>query len=80
MLIEKVAILVTALTLVLKMQARLSVDLGQLPVDAWESRRGRTGPYRRVHYHLGLLFGAGGIEWQLLHNGKVMTSVECEYM
>ena len=68
------------LILVLKMQVRLSVDLEKLPADAWENRKGIDGHfYRRYHYHLGLSFGAGGIEWRFLYKNKVIGSVTCKY-
>jgi hypothetical protein len=72
--------LLSLLILVLKMQVSLSVDLEKLPTDAWENRKGINGCYyRRYHYHLGLSFGAGGIEWRLLHKNKVIGSVKCKY-
>ena len=68
------------LIVVLKLHVRLSVDLQKLPSDAWEKRRGVSGEYRRFRYQLGLGFGAGGIEWQFLHKGKVIGSVDCQYI
>jgi hypothetical protein len=53
--------------------------LRDLPRDAWESKVGLSGEYVRVRYHLGLSFGAGGIEWRFLHNGTVIGAVDCQY-
>jgi hypothetical protein len=80
MLMKKVFLLSSPLILVFKIHVKLSVDLGKLPADAWERRKGLSGEYSRVHYHLGLSFGAGGIEWRFLYKGKVIGSVDCQYM
>jgi hypothetical protein len=71
----------TACRLIIGLTAhvKLSVNLESLPPEAWETRRGVSGKYRRVRYHLGLSFGPGGIEWRFLYEGKVIGSVECEY-
>jgi hypothetical protein len=66
--------------LVMKHQVKLTVDLTKLPRSAWEMRRGLNGSYRRVRYELGLSFGAGGIEWRFLYQGKVMGSVTSDYV
>jgi len=68
------------LILVLKLHVKLSVDLEKLPADAREKRKGVGGQYCRFRYQLGLSFGAGGIEWRFLHNGKIIGSVDCQYI
>ena len=65
--------------IVLEAHVKLSVNLGSLPENAWKTRQGLNGQYRRVYYQLGLAFGPGGIEWRFLHEGKVIGSVECQY-
>jgi hypothetical protein len=64
----------------MKHQVMLTVDLKNLPRSAWEVRKGMNGSYRRVRYELGLTFGAGGIEWRFLYQGKVMGSVKSDYV
>jgi hypothetical protein len=76
----KVLLILSELILVMKMHVRLTVDLNKIPENAWEKRQGTHGAYRRVQYELGLSFGAGGIEWRFLYNGKIMGSVACEYI
>ena len=68
------------LILALKLHVKLSVNLRDLPSDAWERHRGVRGEYHRVRYTLGLVFGAGGIEWRFLHKGTIIGSVDCEYL
>jgi hypothetical protein len=63
----------------LKAHVKLSINLGSLPDEAWQTRRGLSGQYRRVYYQLGLAFGPGGIDWRFLYKGKVIGSVDCEY-
>jgi len=76
---KMVSLLLSLFILVLKLHVKLSVDLGKLPSDGWEKRKGVGGEYRRFRYNLGLSFGAGGIEWRFLHKGKVIGYVDCQY-
>ena len=62
------------------LHSKLTVDLRKLPVDAWIRSEGPFGEYYAVDYEIGLLFGAGGIEFRFLHEGKVIGSLECEYV
>jgi hypothetical protein len=79
MWIKMVFELTSVLIVALKMHVSLSVDLNKLPPEAWEKRKGLKGEYHRVRYYLGLTFGAGGIEWRFLYQGKVIGSAECKY-
>jgi hypothetical protein len=77
---KNVFLLLFSLIVVLKLYAKFTVNLQKLPSDAWENRRGVRGEYRRFRYQLGLSFGAHGIEWQLLHKGKFIGSVDSQYI
>ena len=58
----------------------LTVDLRKLPTNAIAERTGSTGPYYRVHYDLGVTFGAAGtLEFKFLYEGKVRGNVEANY-
>lgn len=77
---KNVFLLPFSLIVVLKLHVKLTVNLQKLPSDAWENRRGVRGEYRRFRYQLGLRLVAGGIEWQFLHKGKIIGSVDCQYV
>jgi hypothetical protein len=77
---SRILLLLALLILVMKSQVKLTVDLKNLPQSAWEVRKGVNGSYTRVRYDLGLAFGAGGIEWRFLYEGKVMGSVMSDYL
>lgn len=64
----------------MNVHVRLTVDLRTVPEKAHVNGIGEFGPFSRVSYSLGLSFGAGGIELRLLSDGKVVGSVECEYI
>jgi hypothetical protein len=59
--------------------ADLCVDLRKLPPDAITERNGPKGTYYRVDYDLGVKFGAAGIEFTFLYQGKVMGYVDANY-
>jgi hypothetical protein len=42
-------------------------------------RVGPRGGYFRVDFDLGVSFGASGIEFRLLYQGRVMGQVEADY-
>jgi len=65
----------------LQIYVALSVNLRNLPPEAWQKRTALTGGnYLRVQYQLGLSFGAGGIEWRFMYKDKVIGAVDCQYM
>lgn len=67
------------LTQALKLQRRLIVNLRDIPTCAFYKGIGPYGEYYGVKYELGLVFGPGGIEFRLIHEGKIVGSVDCDY-
>ena len=57
----------------------LSVDLRKLPANAITEKNGPKGSYYRVDYDLGVTFGAAGIEFKFLYQGRTIGYVEASY-
>jgi hypothetical protein len=69
----------TKLIKALKRHCTLTVDLRQLPSEAFKKMNGPLGLYRQGYITVGLTFGAGGIELKVLYKGTVLGSVDCDY-
>jgi hypothetical protein len=67
------------LTSGLKKHVTLTVDLKKIPSRRWSSKMGNFGEYYCCSFDLGVTFGAGGIGFQFLHDGKILGSVDCSY-
>ena len=58
---------------------KLEVDLRALPKDAFHEKTGPLGDYYEARFAMGLVFGAGALEFRALHEGKIIGSVDCDY-
>jgi hypothetical protein len=63
----------------LKKHCQITVDLRNLPKEAFKDKIGPNGKFYQVNYVIALSFGPGGIEFKFLYHGKVMGSVDCNY-
>ncbi len=63
----------------LKKLCKLEVDLRALPKDAFHAKTGPLGDYYEAKFAMGLVFGAGGLEFRALYEGKVIGSVDSDY-
>ena len=54
-------------------------DLRQLPASEFRKGTGPEGEYYKVGFSLGLVFGAGGIEFKFLSQGTVIEAANCGY-
>ena len=63
----------------LVVQGTLKINLRDLPKAAIYKRKGPSGPYYGVSYDIGLVFGAGGIEFRFLYDNKIAGAIECDY-
>src|SRR5271170_4565928 len=48
------------------------VDLREIPVRGFHKKNGPQGRYYTVAFELGLVFGAGGIEFRFLFEGTIL--------
>jgi hypothetical protein len=55
------------------------VDLREIPVRGFHKKNGPHGRYYNVSFELGLVFGAGGIEFTFLFEGTILGAVKCAY-
>jgi len=67
------------LTSGLKKHCTVTGDLRQLPASEFHKGTGPEGEYYKVVFSLGLVFGAGGIEFRFLSQGKVIGAANCGY-
>ena len=63
----------------LKKLCKLEVNLRTLPEDAFHAKSGPLGDYYEARFAMGLVFGAGGLEFRALYEGNVIGSVDCDY-
>jgi hypothetical protein len=57
----------------------LRFDLRQLPQTAFKQLKGPKGRFYQVSYELGLLLGAGGIEFRFIFKNKITGVVIADY-
>jgi len=57
----------------------MQVDLRRIPLRGWRKENGPRGRYYSVDFELGLVFGAGGIEFRFSYEGNIIGAVPCAY-
>ena len=64
----------------IKVFTKLTVDLRQLPKKAFTQVKGASGKFSRVTHVIGIKFGAGGMEFQFIFDGKVIGTVNTDFI
>jgi hypothetical protein len=62
------------------MHCKLQIHLENFPMDAFVKKERGDDVYYQIVYTVGLVLGPGGIEFRALHGGKVVGSIEFDYI
>jgi hypothetical protein len=57
---------------------RLTVNLRDIPSQAFERKYGPKGPYYQVSYHISITFGVV-MDFKLSHEGKIVGEITADY-
>ena len=68
------------LTLAIMEHGKVTLNLREFPSEAvFEGYRDESSVYYSITHSIGLMFGPGGIELKICHEGKIIASVESDY-
>ena len=68
------------LTLAIMEHGKVTLNLREYPSEAiYEGYRDDSSVYYSITQSIGLMFGPGGIELKICHEGNIIASVECDY-
>jgi hypothetical protein len=68
------------LTLAIMEHCKVTLNLREFPSEAvFEGNRDDNSVYYSITHSIGLMFGSGGIELKICHEGKIIASVEIDY-